>query len=178
MSNPIQNNKVFELMQQQGVLTHKTAVTHFPVEEGNLFESLLREQTQSATSTTLEKFGVKLSKHAQKRMEERNIRFEDQDWKAISNGLQQAASKGAKESLFIMDEVALVMSIPNSTVITAVDREQLKDNVFTNIDSAVILSNNKDLEEKRNRLDPLGDLNERGMNSLFSSSIKTKTKGE
>jgi flagellar operon protein len=53
--------------------------------------------------------------------------------------VDRAAAKGARESLVMMDDVALVVSVKNRTVITAVDRAHLKDNVFTNIDSAVIV---------------------------------------
>jgi flagellar operon protein len=49
-----------------------------------------------------------------------------------------AASKGARESLVLLDQTAFVVSVPNRTVITVVDKENLKQNVFTNIDSAVI----------------------------------------
>lgn len=55
------------------------------------------------------------------------------------SGVEKAAAKGAKESLVLVDNAALVVSIKNRTVITAVDKDSLKDNVFTNIDSAVVV---------------------------------------
>ena len=55
------------------------------------------------------------------------------------DGVDRAAAKGAKESLVLVDNAALVVSIKNRTVITAVDQAHLKENVFTNIDSAVIV---------------------------------------
>ena len=51
----------------------------------------------------------------------------------------KAAAKGSKQSLFMMNDVAMVVSIKNRTVITAVDQDSMKDNVFTNIDSAAII---------------------------------------
>jgi flagellar operon protein len=54
-------------------------------------------------------------------------------------GIEKAAQKGAKESLVMIDDIALVVSVRNRTVITAVDQQHLKENVFTNIDSAVIV---------------------------------------
>ena len=54
-------------------------------------------------------------------------------------GVDKAAAKGCKESLVLVDNAALVVSIKNRTVITAVDKESLTDNVFTNIDSAVVV---------------------------------------
>ena len=52
--------------------------------------------------------------------------------------LTQVNAKGGRESLVMLDDTALVVSVKNDTVVTVVDREQLKNNVFTNIDSAVI----------------------------------------
>ena len=52
----------------------------------------------------------------------------------------KAAAKGAKQSLFLLRDVAMVVSVTNRTVITAVDRSSLKDNLFTNIDSAAVIA--------------------------------------
>lgn len=50
-----------------------------------------------------------------------------------------ASEKGARDSLILYKDVALVASIKNRTIITAVDRDESKGNVFTNIDSVVLL---------------------------------------
>ena len=82
---------------------------------------------------------LKVSGHAQTRLASRNIELGSAEGDRISQGGDRAAAKGARESLVMMDDVALVVSVKNRTVITAVDRAHLKDNVFTNIDSAVIV---------------------------------------
>lgn len=82
---------------------------------------------------------LKLSGHAKTRLESRNIQLGQAEWDRVMGGVQKAEAKGAKESLVLMDNVALVVSVKNKTVITAVDQEHLKENVFTNIDSAVIV---------------------------------------
>jgi flagellar operon protein len=56
----------------------------------------------------------------------------------LDGGLARAAAKGARDSLVLVDQTAFVVSVPNRTVITAVDREHMREQVFTNIDSAVI----------------------------------------
>jgi flagellar operon protein len=56
----------------------------------------------------------------------------------LESALSQVSAKGGKESLVMLDDTALVVSVKNDTVVTVVDRDQLKNNVFTNIDSAVI----------------------------------------
>ena len=82
--------------------------------------------------------GVRFSGHAQQRMKMRNIDFNPQQMDRITSAIDRAAEKGARDSLLLVDNVAAVVSVENRTVITVVDGGQLKDNVFTNIDSAVI----------------------------------------
>ncbi len=82
---------------------------------------------------------LKLSGHAQTRLSSRNIELDKAAWDRVMSGVEKAAQKGAKESLVMVDDVALVVSIKNKTVITAVDKSALKDNVFTNIDSAIVV---------------------------------------
>jgi flagellar operon protein len=83
--------------------------------------------------------GVKFSQHAKERLQTRNIALGSNELTKLSLALDKAAAKGARESLVLMDNVALVVSVKNRTVITAVDGAGLKNNVFTNIDSAVIV---------------------------------------
>lgn len=80
---------------------------------------------------------VKFSKHAQMRLETRNIKITDIQKKKISDALDKAEEKGVKDSLVMMDDIALVVNVKNRTVITAVNSNELKENVFTNIDGAV-----------------------------------------
>jgi flagellar operon protein len=82
---------------------------------------------------------LKVSTHAATRMESRNIEMDASKWDRVMQGVDRAAQKGAKESLVLCDDVALVVSVKNRTVITAVEQAKLKENVFTNIDSAVIV---------------------------------------
>lgn len=83
--------------------------------------------------------GVKFSQHAKQRLQVRNIELGQTELTKLSTAVDKAAAKGARESLVLMDNVALVVSVKNRTVITAVDGASLKESVFTNIDSAVII---------------------------------------
>lgn len=82
---------------------------------------------------------VRLSQHAQERLRARNISLTPSDMAKLSGAVDSVASKGGKESLIMLGDAALVVSIRNRTVITAMDRGQMQGNVFTNIDSAVVL---------------------------------------
>lgn len=83
--------------------------------------------------------GIKFSGHAQTRLASRQITLTGDDVARLGNAMTQAAAKGAKDSLVLMDKTAFVVSVANRTVITAVAQDALKDNIFTNIDSAMIL---------------------------------------
>ena len=83
--------------------------------------------------------GVKFSGHAQTRLASRRITLSGDDVARLGSAMTQAAAKGAKDSLMLMDKTAFVVSVANRTVITAVAQDALKENIFTNIDSAMIL---------------------------------------
>lgn len=83
--------------------------------------------------------GVKFSQHAQDRLKARNINLSSSDLARLEGAVNSVAQKGGKESLVMMGDAALVVSIKNRTVVTAMDRTQMQGNVFTNIDSAVII---------------------------------------
>jgi len=82
---------------------------------------------------------VKLSQHAVERLKSRGITLSDADMKQLAGAVDSVAQKGGKDSLIMMKDAALVVSVKNRTVVTAMDRQGMKGNVFTNIDSAVVL---------------------------------------
>lgn len=125
MDNRITNQKIADLVGQQPISPAKN-VPPAKVEGANSFDDILQSQ-------------LKVSGHAQTRMASRNIELTKADWDRVVGGVQRAEAKGARESLVMVDDVALVVSVKNRTVITAVDKDHLKENVFTNIDSAVIV---------------------------------------
>ncbi|HIJ87769.1 MAG TPA: flagellar protein [Desulfuromonadales bacterium] len=83
--------------------------------------------------------GVKFSQHAQDRLRARNITFSPAELANLEGAVTSVAQKGGKESLVMMGDAALVVSVRNRTVVTALDKTQMRGNVFTNIDSAVII---------------------------------------
>lgn len=82
---------------------------------------------------------LKFSQHAQERLKARNIELGSEAMEQLQGAVSKARAKGARESLVLMGDLALVVSVKNNTVITAVDGDSMRDNVFTNIDSAVII---------------------------------------
>lgn len=99
------------------------------------FRDVLRDSTASVGSGP----PLKFSAHALARLESRRITLTSDDVARMNSMADKAAAKGSKQSLFLMNDVAMVVSIKNRTVITAVDADSMKENVFTNIDSAAII---------------------------------------
>ncbi|TQS75554.1 flagellar protein [Ornithinibacillus gellani] len=82
---------------------------------------------------------LKISKHATERLQERNIHINDQQWAAIGEKVTEARKKGITDSLVIMNHAALLVSASNHTVVTAMDRAEAKDRIFTNINGTILM---------------------------------------
>ncbi len=82
---------------------------------------------------------LKFSKHADARLNERNIFLSEEQLKRLNEGVLKAGAKGIDESLMIMDGLAFIVNIKNNTVVTAIDSTVSEEKVFTNIDGAVIV---------------------------------------
>lgn len=95
----------------------------------NQFALLLAKETDKLT----------FSQHAIERLRSRNLQLSDQDLTKINDAVARVAKKGAKESLVYCNDIALVVSVQNKTVITAMDGKSARNTIFTNIDSAVII---------------------------------------
>ena len=80
---------------------------------------------------------VQFSKHAALRLSDRNIRITGEQLERVEDGLQRANAKGIRDSLVLVDDLALVVNVKSKTVITALQNTQ--ENVFSNIDGAVIV---------------------------------------
>ncbi|MBN1211351.1 MAG: flagellar protein [candidate division Zixibacteria bacterium] len=82
---------------------------------------------------------ISFSKHASERLYSRGIELDDDKLNKIADAVEKAEGKGSRETLILTDEAALVVSVKNRTVITAFDRDNLREGVITAIDSAVII---------------------------------------
>ena len=97
------------------------------------FEDVLRQ-------TALEReTGLKFSKHASMRLNERDIILTQNQSTRLENGVDAASKKGINDSLVLVDNLAFIVNVPNKTVVTAMDQTETNSNVFTNIDGAVIM---------------------------------------
>jgi len=83
---------------------------------------------------------LKFSNHAIERMQMRGIHFDPAKMESIQQAISKAAAKGAKNTLLLTDDSALIVSVKDNTVVTVMDKNAMKENVFTNIDSTVLVS--------------------------------------
>jgi flagellar operon protein len=101
--------------------------TREPQEE-KPFKQLLQQYTD-----------IGLTKHAEIRMQERNIAINRENWQRISDKMKEANQKGITDALVVMEDVALVVSTKNHKVITALHQTEAKEKIFTNINGTIIL---------------------------------------
>ncbi|RJE86756.1 flagellar biosynthesis protein [Paenibacillus sp. 1011MAR3C5] len=118
----------------------------YPIRTAPLqLDKAARGQQGKAPSSTefrdlLESQVLKFSHHAEMRMEQRGIQLQPESLTQIMRAVDDAASKGAKDSLIVFKDIAMIVNVPTRTVVTAMDGKQMQSNVFTQIDSAIILS--------------------------------------
>lgn len=118
------------------ITTGNVANTNIPenlTENGESFAETLQQKIG-------EKQGVEFSKHAMQRLSERSIDITEGDTlDRLNKGVEIAADKGSSETLVLVGQNAFVVSVKNNKVITTIPQEELKGNIFTNIDSTVIV---------------------------------------
>lgn len=101
---------------------------------GLSFEEILKQRQKVS-----ERSELRFSKHAQGRLNDRHINLSEEQSERLESGVMKASEKGIQESLVILDSLAFIVNVPNRTVVTAMDQSESKDNIFTNIDGAVIV---------------------------------------
>ena len=101
--------------------------------EGLSFEEIWKQKTAETGKE------LRFSKHAVNRLADRSITLSDNQLNRLTEGAKKAGEKGIRESLVMVDQLAFIVNVPNNTVITAMDQNQASENIFTNIDGAVIV---------------------------------------
>ena len=99
---------------------------------GASFEDIFTQKLQSASE-------LKFSKHAAQRLDDRNIELTEEQSLRLEEGVMKASEKGITDSLVLVDTLAFIVNVPNQTVVTAMDQTESDENIFTNIDGAVIV---------------------------------------
>ena len=111
----------------------KTGQTGQPVPAGGpgSFAEILKEKVAPQ--------GLRFSEHAADRLKGRNLQMTPAEMAKLEGAVEMARNKGAKESLVVMNNTALIVSVKNNTVVTAMGVDEMKSKLVTNIDSAMII---------------------------------------
>lgn len=124
---------------------HRIGIQHVPLQPTIQSKLNTKQSTQPKQSfiehlqNATNHQELKISKHANERLLERNINISDQEWQTVTDKVFEAHSKGVNQPLVLMDQAALIVSAKNATVITAMERTEAKNQVFTNIDGTIVL---------------------------------------
>lgn len=115
-------------------LQHAHAALQTRANTGNQvqFAELLQNESNKAQS-------VQFSKHAAQRVQQRGIEMTDSLLNNLNQAVKKAQAKGAKDVVVIGESGAFIVNIPNNIVVTTMSGAEMKDNIFTNIDSAVLM---------------------------------------
>jgi len=129
----IKSNRFLSIEQvQDQYLNNTNKTTDVKTKEGYSFGDILSQKSEAASE-------VKFSKHAANRLSSRNIELTDSQMSRLNEGALKAQEKGIKESLVLVDSLAFIVNVPSNTVVTAMNQNETSDNIFTNIDGAVIM---------------------------------------
>ena len=109
---------------------NKSSGTNESLKESSFKELLSEKQAQVNA--------LSFSKHAAERIEQRNIDIDESVEGKLNEALEQAKDKGLKNVLVMIDSSAFILNTLSNKVITALNNSELKENIFTNIDGAVI----------------------------------------
>lgn len=136
--NRVDNNYILHKTKinapQKNQINNQNNIQNRPITRS--FQEILKRVNEQNVNSESD---IKFSKHAINRLNERNIVLTENEMKEINKAIGKADAKGIKDALIIMDNKAFVANIKNKTIITASTNEQLKENVFTKIDGAVII---------------------------------------
>ena len=101
--------------------------------EESSFAQMLRKTVEESSAQ------ITFSKHAVQRMDARQIEVSPQLMAKMGDAVEKAESKGVREALILNGATAFIVNVPSRTVVTTMNGGEMKDNIFTNIDGAVIL---------------------------------------
>ncbi|MFD1067568.1 TIGR02530 family flagellar biosynthesis protein [Oceanobacillus locisalsi] len=99
-----------------------------PAKSNTSFGNILQQQQE-----------LTVSKHAAERMQERNIQLSKQEWQDVQDKVKEAKQKGVKDALVVVDGSAMVVSVKNNTIVTALDQSEADKKIFTNIDGTILM---------------------------------------
>lgn len=113
-------------------LQHSTALQQGGSPKESTFAGLMQQEIRKES-------GVQFSKHAEMRIQQRGIEVSAEMMDSLNQAVEKARAKGAKDTVIIGAQGAFIVNVPNNIVVTTMTEQEMRNNIFTNIDSAVLM---------------------------------------
>lgn len=124
------NDLKIRQLQTESLLREHKVVSAEPAKQD--FSAILNEKLEKSKS-------LQFSKHSKERIQQRGIAMTDALIEQMNTAADSAREKGAKDVVMIGSDAAFIVNLSNNVVITAMNENEMKNNIFTNIDGAVLL---------------------------------------
>ena len=133
----INNSQFLSIEQLQNQYLRQQKVnSENKTQQGMSFGEILHKQQSQGTQAAE---AVRFSKHAANRLSDRKIELTNEQLERLNYGTKKAGQKGIRDSLVLVDQLAFIVNTKSNTVITAMDQTEADENIYTNIDGAVII---------------------------------------
>ncbi|MCI8265076.1 MAG: flagellar protein [Lachnospiraceae bacterium] len=133
----INNSQFLSIEQLQNQYLRQQKVnSENKTQQGMSFGEILHKQQSQGTQAAE---AVRFSKHAANRLSDRKIELTNEQLERLNDGTKKAGQKGIRDSLVLVDQLAFIVNTKSNTVITAMDQTEADENIYTNIDGAVII---------------------------------------
>lgn len=113
-------------------LQHETSLQQSSKPKESSFAGMMQQEIQKEN-------GVQFSKHAQMRIQQRGIEVSADMMTSLNEAVSKAREKGSKDTVIISAQGAFIVNVPNNIVVTTMTEQEMKNNIFTNIDSAILM---------------------------------------
>ena len=142
MANPKINNILIPNVTQLPSQKKIDDVNKLKQGETSEFKGLLDSQVEQQNSPLSEQKpkGIQLSTHAMRRLQERNITIDKEEYTKLQTAMDRLKLKGGQDSLVITGKAAYIVDVPKNTIVTAIDKDSIGENVFTKIDSTILMN--------------------------------------
>ena len=108
--------------------------------ETSEFKNLLDGALEQNAAIEQKAKGIHLSTHAMKRLQERNLVLDKEEYSKLQTAMDKLKLKGGQDSLVITGKAAYILDVPKNTIVTAIDKDSIGENVFTKIDSTILMN--------------------------------------
>jgi flagellar operon protein len=142
MANPKINNMLIPNVTSLPSQKNVDKLNKLKSGETSEFKGLLDGAIDGSTASVpqQQEKGITLSTHAMRRLQERNLVIDKEEYAKLQTAMDRLKLKGGQDSLVITGKAAYIVDVPKNTIVTAIDKDSIGENVFTKIDSTILMN--------------------------------------